>query len=56
MLQPFQTRFAAAFIAGPSGAAKYGSAFSFFSQTLAAGPYDGIPRRRAAFALTASTS
>src|SRR5579885_2238385 len=43
MLQPFQTRFAAALKAGPSGAAKYGSLLSDFSQTAAAGPYDGYP-------------
>ncbi len=41
MLQPVQIRGAAAFIAGPSGAAKYGSLFRDFNQTLAIGPNDG---------------
>ena len=41
MLHPFQTSPAAAFMAAPGGAAKYGSLFSFASQKLAAGPYDG---------------
>src|SRR5579885_2814734 len=55
MLQPFQTRFAAALKAGPSGAAKYGSLLSDFSQTAAAGPYDGYPGASApTFPLTAS--
>src|SRR6187455_3589127 len=43
MLHPFQTRAAAAFIAAPGGAAKYGSAFRFFSHAVATGPYEGYP-------------
>ena len=38
MLHPFQTSAAAAFIAAPGGAAKYGSLFRFFSHSVAAGP------------------
>src|SRR6476646_3000375 len=54
MLQPFHTRAAAAFIAAPGGAAKYGSLLTFFSQTVAAGPYDGYPGDNGpGFALTA---
>src|SRR5581483_1826452 len=41
MFQPFQTAVAAACIAGPSGAAKYGSLFSADNHFTAAGPYDG---------------
>src|SRR5437870_31075 len=55
MFQPFHTAFAAALNAGPSGAAKYGSAFSDFSHTAASGAYDGKPGESAStFPLTAS--
>src|SRR5689334_13682284 len=55
MLQPFHTSAAAAFIAAPGGAAKYGSLFRFFNQTVAAGPYEGYPGAKGpGFAFTAS--
>src|SRR5581483_11147830 len=55
MFQPFQTAFAAACIAGPSGAAKYGSLFRADSHFAAAGAYDGQPgARELTFDLTAN--